>query len=81
MYMAMLEFNLLRIMGQEACINHGNPVKNRHLIRCRRLRSVIQNLIYLTAQLIRHARWWSLGFGQTSPFYHTFAHLYYWWAS
>ena len=80
MFLAMIAFNLLRIMGQESLDYHGNPIKSRHRIRRRRLRSVIQDLIYLAARLIRHARGWTLGFGRTYPFYNTFAHLYYRWA-
>ena len=77
MYLAMLAFNLLCPMGQESLDYQGTPIKNRNRNRHRRLRSVIQGLIYLAVQLIRHVRWGSLGFGQTSPLYHIFAHLYY----
>ena len=80
MFLAMVAFNLLRIMGQESLDYQGNPIKNRHRIRRRRLRSVIQDLIYLAARLIYHARGWTLGFGQVSPFYQTFEHLYYQWS-
>jgi len=80
MFLAMIAFNLLRIMGQESLDYRGNPIKSRHRIKRRRLRSVIQDLIYLAARLIHHARGWTLGFGQMSPFYETYAHLYYRWA-
>ena len=80
MFLAMVAFNLLRIMGQESLDYKGNPIKTRHRIRRRRLRSVIQDLVYLAVRLIRHARGWALGFGRVSPFYQTFAHLYYRWA-
>ena len=80
MFLAMVAFNLLRIMGQESLDYQGNPIKTRHRIRRRRLRSVIQDLIYLAARLIYHARGWTLGFGQGAPFYHTFEHLYYLWS-
>lgn len=79
MYLAMLAFNLLRIMGQESLDYRGNPIKNRHRIKRRRLRSVIQDLMYVAAQLIYHARAWTLDFGRSSPFYNTFAYLYHQW--
>jgi hypothetical protein len=80
MSLALLAFNLLRIIGQESLDFKGNPITNRHRIKRRRLRSVIQDLIYLAARLIRHARQWTLGFSHECPFYETFAHLYQKWA-
>jgi hypothetical protein len=80
MYLALLTFNLLRIMGQESLNYQGAPIANRHRIRRRRLRSVIQDLIYLAARLITHARGWSLGFGKHCPFYLTFSYLYLKWS-
>lgn len=79
MFLALLAFNLLRIIGQESLHYDGSPIPNRHRIRRRRLRSVIQDLIYLAARLIRHARGWILGFGYRSPYYSTFCHLYWKW--
>jgi hypothetical protein len=80
MFLAMIAFNLLRIMGQESLDYKGNPIKARHRIRRRRLRSVIQDLIYLAAHLISRSRGWILDFGQVCPFYETFSHLYLKWA-
>lgn len=80
MFLTLLAFNLLRIIGQESLDYHGNPIKARHRIHRRRLRSVIQDLIYLAARVIRHARQWILGFGVESPFYETFHYLYLKWA-
>jgi hypothetical protein len=80
MFLALLAFNLLRIIGQESLSYDGSPIPNRHRIRRRRLRSVIQDIIYLAARLIRHARGWILGFGYQSPYYSTFCHLYWKWA-
>ena len=80
MSLALLAFNLLRIIGQESLDFKGTPIANRHRIKRRRLRSVIQDLIYLAARLIRHARQWTLGFSHECPLYETFAHLYQKWA-
>lgn len=80
MFLALLVFNILRIMGQESLNFHGVPIVHRHRIRRRRLRSVIQYLIYLAARLIRHARYWTLGFGKEATYYETFDHLYLQWS-
>lgn len=80
MFLALLAFNLLRIIGQESLDYKGHPIKNAHRIKRRRLRSTIRDLIYLACRLIRHARQWTLGFGCESPFYETFRHLYFKWS-
>jgi hypothetical protein len=80
MFLTMLAFNLLRIMGQESLCFEGNPIRGRHRIKRRRLRSVIQDIIFLASRLIRHSRQWTLGFGRQSPFYETFGYLYFLWA-
>jgi hypothetical protein len=81
MFLALLAFNLLRIMGQETLDFKGNPVKRAHRIKRRRLSSTIRDLIYCAARLIRHARQWTLGFGYQSPFFETFHHLYCKWST
>lgn len=80
LFLALLAFNLLRIMGQESLNYERAPIANRHRIRRRRLRSVIQDLIYLAVRLIKHAREWTLGFGKHAPFYPTFSYLYLKWS-
>lgn len=80
MFLALLAFNLLRIIGQETLDYNGHPIKNAHRIKRRRLSSTIRDLIYLASRLIRHARKWSLGFGSESPFFETFRYLYFKWA-
>lgn len=79
MFLALLAFNLLRIIGQESLNYKGHPVPSLHRIRRRRLRSVIQDLIYLAVRLIRHARQLVLGFGKICPFFDTYLHLYLKW--
>jgi len=79
MFLALLAFNLLRIIGQETLNYKGNPIKTAHRIKRRRLRSTIRDLIYLASRLIRHARQWTLGFGSESPFLETFRYLYLKW--
>jgi len=81
MYLALLAFNLLRIIGQESLNHKGEPQLSGHRVRRRRLRSVIQELIYLAARLSYHARQWYLSFGRYCPSYQTFRSLYYQWAT
>ncbi len=80
LFLALLAFNLLRIIGQESLNHQSVPITNRHRIRRRRLRSVIQDLIYLAARLIKHSRQWDLGFGKHAPFFPTFNYLYLKWS-
>jgi len=79
MFLALLAFNLLRIIGQEILDYKGNPIKTAHRIKRRRLRSTIRDLICLASRLIRHARQWSLGFSCESPFFESFQYLYFKW--
>lgn len=79
MFLSLLAFNLLRIIGQEMLEYNGNPIKTAYRIKRRRLRSTIRDLIYLASRLICHARQWTLGFGAGSPFLETFRYLYLKW--
>jgi len=81
MFLALLAFNLLRIIGQETLDYKGNPIRMAHRIRRRRLSSTIRDLIYLASRLIRHARQWTLGFSAEAPFFETFKYLYLKWST
>ncbi len=80
MFLGLLAFNILRIIGQESLNYAGSPINTKERIHRRRLRSVMQDLVYLAARLISHGRQWVLGFGKISPFYDTFRYLYLKWA-
>ncbi len=71
---ALLTFNLLRIMGQATL---GNPhVPLRQPVVRRRLRTVIQNLVFCAARLIRHAcRVWA-HYARHSPWGHVLGSFY-----
>lgn len=65
-------YNVLRLSGQESLRQDRKlppeekmPVRKK--IRRRRLRSVIQDLIYMACRLVRHARRWSLAFWKNNP--------------
>lgn len=56
--LTMIAYNILRIIGQESVRQNKAPVKRK--IHRRRIRTVMQNLIYLSALLVSHARRWVL---------------------
>jgi len=67
-------YNLLRIMGQESLKEQDAPIRNT--VKRRRIRTVIQNIIYIAARVSRHARKTSLNFGYASPWYSVVKRLY-----
>jgi len=71
-------YNLLRIMGQESLRKDDAPIRGN--VQRRRIRTVIQNIIYMAVRLVRHARGIWFNFGKNSPWspvleriYHAFA--------
>ena len=68
----LMAYNVLRLIGQNALKEDRNlPPQERMPIRKsvqrRRLRSVIQDLMYLACRFVRHARRWRLGLAQANP--------------
>jgi len=71
-------YNLLRIIGQESLRKDDAPIRSN--VQRRRIRTVIQNIIYMAVRLVRHARSLIFSFGKHSPWspvleriYRTFA--------
>lgn len=65
MQMALLMFNILRVIGQATL---GDPaVPLRKSASRRRLRTVIQNLILCAAYLVHHARRYRVRYARTNP--------------
>jgi len=65
--LGMLAYNLLRIIGQSTLLENrmlppGRRAPVKEKITRRRLKSVIQDLMYMAARLTRHARRWGLSF-------------------
>ena len=73
-------YNCLRVCGQEALRVEGVPVEEQAPIRYevsrRRLRSVIQDLMYVAGRLISHARRFVLAFGRWNPWYPVWRRIY-----
>lgn len=67
-------YNLLRILGQTSLQVPDSPLKKR--VQRRRIRTVIQNMIYLAARMVHHARTFKLRFGCYCPWFFTVKRIY-----
>ncbi len=74
LHCTLIAYNCLRLIGQTANTLSGTPL--RKPAQRRRLKTVIQNLIYLAARLVRHARRYKLAFAKWSPWFRSFAFVY-----
>ena len=72
--LAMLVFNILRIIGQATLNDPSVPL--RKVRQRRRLRTVIQNLITCAAKLVSHARPQRLRYAPHNPWGVVLGHLY-----
>jgi hypothetical protein len=77
--LAMLAYNVLRLIGQGALLSDDAPV--RHPAKRRRLKTVIQELITVSAKLVAHARQAFLNFGRHCPAFVVFHQLYDQWST
>jgi hypothetical protein len=71
---AMLAYNILRWIGQNGLL--GSDAPPRHPAKRRRLRTVMQELIYVAARLIATGRRLKLAFGYACPIIAVFRRLY-----
>ena len=74
--LAMLAYNALRIIGQQALTGPDSPIK--HHAERRRIKTVIRELISAPAQWIHHARQWCLGLSSQWSGLAVFKHLIAW---
>ena len=75
LHCALVAYNNLRLIGQLA--NEGDAIPLRKPAHRRRLKTVIQNLMYLAARVVRHARRFKLSFGRYSPWSPVFRQVYF----
>jgi hypothetical protein len=73
LHLAMLTYNCLRLIGQLGLTGELSPV--RHPAKRRRLKTVLQEIMYRAAQFIRTARRLVLDFGRDCPVVKVFAQL------
>jgi hypothetical protein len=71
LHLGMLAYNCLRLIGQLGLTGELAPV--RHPAKRRRLKTVLQEIMYRAAQFIRKARQRILDFGRTCPVVPLFA--------
>jgi len=74
LHCALVAYNNLRLIGQLA--NACDAIPLRKPARRRRLKTIIQNLMYLASRVVRHARRLKLSFGRHSPWFPVFRHVY-----
>lgn len=74
MAMASFSYNILRLIGQFGLVDKDSPV--RHSAKRRRIRTVIQELIYTAARLVKSGRRLKLRFGCVCPAFPVFDRLY-----
>lgn len=74
LHLGLLAYNILRVIGQESLRVADVPLKKK--VSRRRIRTVIQNLIYLASRVVYHARRYKLGFSRYCPWFATFKRVY-----
>ena len=74
LHCALVAYNNLRLIGQIA--NECDTLPLRKAAGRRRIRTVIQNLMYLAARVVRHARRFKLAFGRYCPWFPVFRQVY-----
>ena len=72
--LAALAYNILRYIGQNTLIGPDAPI--RKALHRRRLRTVMQEMIYRAVRLVRHGRRYLLRFGRGDPRYGPLARCY-----
>ena len=66
--------NILRLMGQNALIGKDAPL--RHAAKRRRMKTVMQEIMFKAGRMIKHAGRWVLGLGANDSAHTVFEQLY-----
>jgi hypothetical protein len=74
MLLAMIAYNVLRIIGQVSLNEDDAPLKRP--VKRRRLKTVMQNLIIIAVRVVKHARKTYLNLGNSNTWRHTFKRVY-----
>lgn len=77
--LAMLAYNVLRLIGQSALLSEDAPI--RHAAKRRRIKTVMQEIITLSAKVAKHARKLVLNLGRHCPAFTVFERLYGQWST
>lgn len=73
--LAMIAYNILRIIGTEAMQRRDMPIRHQTIKR-RRIRTVIDRLMLIAGHLTVHARKIVLALGRSSPWANTFIRIF-----
>lgn len=72
--LAAVAMNILRLIGQNALIGKDAPV--RHVAKRRRMKTVMQEIMFKAGRMIKHAGRWVLGLGANDSACTVFERLY-----
>lgn len=72
--LAAVAMNILRLIGQGALISKDAPL--RHKAKRRRMKTVMQEIMFKAARMIKHAGRWILGLGANDSAYTVFERLH-----
>ena len=72
--LAAVAMNILRLIGQNALIGQDAPL--RHAAKRRRMKTVMQEIMFKAGRMIKHAGRWVLGLGANDSAYTVFERLY-----
>ena len=72
--LAAVAMNILRLIGQNALIGKDAPL--RHAAKRRRMKTVMQEIMFKAGRMIKHAGRWVLGLGADDGAYTVFERLY-----
>lgn len=75
LHCALVAYNNLRLIGQLA--NQSGLIPLPKPAHRRRLKTIIQNIMYLASRVVRHARRFKLSFGRHSPWFPVFRQVYF----
>ena len=64
--LGMFAYNALRLIGQSS-LDYPGPY--RKVVQRRRIRSVLQDIVYVACRVVFHARQWILSFGRNNRWY------------
>ena len=77
LHLGMLVYNMLRIIGQISLEEGARfPLYRSKKVKRRRIRTVIQDLIYIAGRLVKTGRKWFISFGQLNLFAHLMDRIY-----
>lgn len=79
LHLGMLTYNMLRVIGQVS-LEESDPTQlpgtRRRKVTRRRIRTIMQDLMYMAGRLVHRGRKWYISFGQLNPFAQLMERIY-----